>query len=184
MNLKQAIFARRAIRNFTSEAVGRAALCRLIDAAIQAPTAVNSQALAFSVIEHRSVMARISDGSKTLLREAPPAGLSADHLQRFLLPEFNIFYNAPALIVISSTVQDHWSVVNCTLAAENLMLAACAAGFGTCWIGLAEAWLQTPEGKILLDLPADCLPVAPIIVGHPAAPAPPVPRREPEIHWI
>jgi hypothetical protein len=28
------------------------------------------------------------------------------------------------------------------------------------------------------------VPVAPIIVGHPKAPAPPVPRKEPEIRWI
>jgi nitroreductase len=86
--------------------------------------------------------------------------------------------------VISSVAESPWAVEDCALAAQNLMLAARAAGLGTCWIGFAEAWLGTPEGKAVLELPATSLPVAPIIVGHPKSAPPPVPRREPEIRWI
>jgi len=34
------------------------------------------------------------------------------------------------------------------------MLIACAMGLGTCWIGFAQGFLNTPEGKKALDLPA------------------------------
>jgi nitroreductase len=44
------------------------------------------------------------------------------------------------------------------------MLAAHAAGLGTCWIGFAQGWLQTRDGKEALGLPAESLPVAPIMV--------------------
>ena len=84
------------------------------------------------------------------------------------------------LIVISAVAESPWAVEDCSLAAENLMLAASAAGLGTCWIGFAQAWLGTPEGKAALKLSETCVPVAPIIVGHPKSPAPAVPRKIPD----
>ena len=47
------------------------------------------------------------------------------------------------------------------------MLAAYGIGLGTCWIGFAQSYLNTEEGKGSLGLPASWTPVAPIIVGHP-----------------
>ncbi len=88
------------------------------------------------------------------------------------------------LIVISSVTRGPWAVENCALAAENLMLAACAEGLATCRIGFAQTWLTTPDGMATLGLPAAYLPVAPIIVGRPKSPPAPVPRKEPEIRWI
>jgi nitroreductase len=49
MNLEQALYTRRATREFTSEAVDRSMLLRLIDAAIQGPSAVNEQPWSFTV---------------------------------------------------------------------------------------------------------------------------------------
>lgn len=64
------------------------------------------------------------------------------------------------------------------------MLAAYAAGLGTCWIGFAQGFLNTPEGKQMLGLPDSWVPIAPIIVGHPEQLPPVVPRKAPEIVWI
>jgi nitroreductase len=75
-------------------------------------------------------------------------------------------------------------VEDCALAAENLMLAAYGEGLGTCWIGFAQGYLNTPEGKNALGLPATWVPVAPIIVGHPTTMPPPVARKEPEVRWV
>jgi len=66
-------------------------------------------------------------------------------------PNFDIFYGAPALIVISTVTQIPWAIEDSALAAENLMLAARGMGLGTCWIGFAQAWLGTPEGKAALN---------------------------------
>jgi nitroreductase len=72
-------------------------------------------------------------------------------------------------------------VSDCWLAAENLMLAACAKGLGTCVIGLAVTALNTSEWKQELGIPADMTAFAPIIVGVPAGETPLVPRKPPEI---
>ncbi len=87
-------------------------------------------------------------------------------------------------VLARSVAVDQWAVENCTLAAQNLMLAACAEGLGSCWIGFARRWLATAAGKAVLGVPTAYPPVAPIIVGHPQGVAPPVPRKPPEISWI
>jgi len=98
--------------------------------------------------------------------------------------DFHIFYHAPALIVIVGAAHGPWVVEDCALAAENLMLAAYAEGLGSGWIGFAQGYLNTNDGKSLLGLAAESVPVAPVIVGYPKAIPPAVPRKEPVIRWI
>ncbi len=185
MDLKEAIYTRRATRAFTAETVDDATLSELIDAAIQAPSAVNEQPWTFFVVREKALLAQISDKAKAFMLASTPAGLLSHHFESVLADaRFDIFYGAPALIVIASASAGPWATENCALAAENLMLAARAKGLGTCWIGFAQGWLRTAEGKAALGAPAACMPVAPIIVGRPKLPATPVPRKTPEIHWV
>ncbi len=185
MELEQAIYARRAVRQYTDEPVPRGVLQRLIEAAIQAPSAVNEQPWLFTVVQDRALLAGISHDAKTHLLRAPPAILAPQHLRELLEePAFDIFYHAPALILISSATHGQWAVENCALAAQNLMLSACAHGLGSCWIGFAQPWLATPEGKAALDLPPMSLPVAPIIVGRPKSEPAAVARKPPHIRWL
>src|SRR5665647_2005269 len=184
MDRREAVYTRRAVREFTDELVDEKTLRQVIDAAVQAPSAVNQQPWSFCVVRDKALLARLSHEAKAHMLRTSPAALS-HHFQELLSdPKFDIFYHAPALIVISSVAESPWAVENCSLAAENLMLTARAAGLGTCWIGFAQAWLGTPEGKTALGLPANYVPVAPIIVGHPKSAPPPVPRKEPEIRWV
>jgi nitroreductase len=119
-----------------------------------------------------------------MLASMPPSRHSDHFRSRLSDPNFNVFYHAPALIVISAVEQGPWIVEDCALAAENLMLAAHAVGLGTCWIGFAQSFLNTPDGKKALDLPAAWVSVAPIIVGHPKAGTPAAPRKEPAVKWV
>lgn len=184
MDLEQAIYLRRAVREYTEESIGRPVLQKLIEAAVQAPSAVNEQPWLFAVVQDRGRLALISREAKAHFLRSQPQNLAIHRLHELRDdPDFDIFYHAPALIVIASATEGRWAVENCSLAAENLMLAACAAGLGTCWIGLAQGWLTTAEGKAALGLPAACLPVAPIIVGRPKSAAAPVPRKAPQIQW-
>ena len=185
MDLIEAIYSRRAVRAFTDDPVDDRTLRQLIDAAIQAPSAVNQQPWSFCVVRDKAVLTRLSREAKDHLLKTTAAGLLSHHFQEMLgNPDFDIFYRAPVLIVISAVAASPWATVDCALAAENLMLAAHGVGLGTCWIGFAQALLGTPEGKAALNLPATHVPVAPIIVGHPKGALSPVPRKEPDIRWI
>jgi len=93
-------------------------------------------------------------------------------------PDFHAFYNVGTLTVLYSKIQRPFAVADCWLAAENLMLAACAKGLGACVIGFAVSALNTPEWKAALSIPAEMTAIAPIIVGVPAGETPPVPRKQ------
>jgi len=185
MNLNEAIAGRRTIREYSAEAVDEQTIRGLIDAAVHAPSAVNQQPWTFTVVRDQTVLDRISRGAKSHMLATMADSPHADRFRsRLGDPGFQIFYHAPVLILISAISEGPWIVEDCALAAENLMLAAYAAGLGSGWIGFAQSYLNTPRGKQELGLPAACVPVAPIIVGRPTAKVPPVPRNSPTIHWI
>lgn len=85
------------------------------------------------------------------------------------------------LIVICARDGGPYVQADCWLAAENLMLAACDAGLGTCCIGFAIPVLNTVELKAELRIPADTAAVAPIIVGYPSGPVDAPARAEPRV---
>jgi nitroreductase len=86
MDFMQAIYSRRAVREFTAESVDEKTLGQLIDAAIQAPSAVNEQPWLFSVVLNMELLSRISHEAKTHMVKTTPAGLLSHsrHFQEIL----------------------------------------------------------------------------------------------------
>jgi nitroreductase len=184
MDVTEAIYERRATRDFTTAPVAADILTKLVEAAIQAPSAFNAQPWHFTIIRNPALLDRISAAAKpymlqTLDPKSAPNGIR-EHLNN---PDFHVFYHAPAMILISGK-EGEWIAEDVGLAAENLMLAAHSAGLGTCWIGFAQPWLKTPEGKRAVELNQSYMPIAPIIVGYPREAPSPVPRNPPLLHWI
>ena len=185
MEFDKAIASRRSAREYMAQAVDERDIRGLIDAAVQAPSAVNQQPWTFTVVRDQNKLDRISQDAKAHMLSTMPASGPSDHFRSLLSdPNFHIFYHAPVLILISAIAEGPWIIEDCALAAENLMLAASSIGLGSCWIGFAQSFLNTPDGKNALGLPGAWVPVAPIIIGHPKAPPPPVPRKRPEILWV
>ena len=185
MDINEAISGRRSTRDYTGQAVDEETVRRLIDAAVHAPSASNGQPWTFTVVRDQGLLDRISDAAKShMLATLPDGPQSARYRTQLSDANFQIFYHAPVLILISGIAQGPWVAEDCALAAENLMLAAYGVGLGTCWIGFAQGFLNTSEGKNALGLPATSLPVAPIIVGHPKTETAPAARKEPEIRWV
>ena len=184
MSAMDAIYHRRAVRHYAPQTIDQAVIRALLDAAVHAPTAMHEEPWSFAVIQDKNLLNRLSDSAKERVRsdaqgsDSPHAKHSLDLVNE---PEFNVFYNAGTLIVIYGKFQGPFVVADCWLAAENLMLAACATGLGTCVIGFAVSALNTPEWKAELKIPAEMAAIAPIIVGVPDGETPPVPRKPPEI---
>ncbi|MBK1841916.1 nitroreductase [Azospirillum sp. YIM B02556] len=179
MDVLDAIYHRRAVRDFTGEAVDEATIRSLIDAAVQAPSAMNLQPWAFALLHGVDRLRAMSIHAKRHVAAHLPAGSPlTGHLAD---PQFDLFHGAATLVVICATDSHTQSAEDCCLAAQNLMLAAHARGLGSCWIGLSRPWLCLPEVKSKLGIPEHLIPVAPIILGHPRSLPVATPRREPRI---
>lgn len=185
MNILQAIRERRAVRDFRPDPVSAGMLYQLIAAASWAPSAMNEQPWHFTIVTDRAVLDEISAQAKAWMLKNLSAMPRPIHFRDLLMEQdFHIFYNAPCLVVISAVSTGPWMREDAALAAENLMLTATGLGLGSCWIGFAQGWLNTPEGCRILNLPDKALVVAPIIVGRPRTEPPPVDRKPPLVSWI
>jgi nitroreductase len=185
MNVLQAIRERRAVRDYRQEPVPAGIVYQLIASASWAPSAMNGQSCHFTVITDQALLDEISSRAKAWLLQNVSTLPQAAHFRDLLSDEnFHMFYHAPALIVISAPLQNQWAREDCSVAAQNLMLAAADMGLGSCWIGFAQSWLNTEDAQNLLNLSAQNLCVAPVVVGHPKAVLPAVSRKTPAITWV
>lgn len=176
------LFTGGAVRSYKEQKVDRATVGVLIDAAIQAPSAMNAQPWAFAVIQDAGILAQYSDRAKRhLLQTAEPGSPLYDYRGMLSDPGYNIYYDAGTLILICARRGALNSPEDCCLAAQNLMLAACSLGFGTCVIGFARPWLSLVETKQELGIPEDYEPVLPIIVGYSKGEPSATSRHKPEI---
>lgn len=183
MTAMQAIYGRRAVRNYETREIPKDKIRELLRAAVQAPSAVNQQPWAFAIFQGADLLKKFSDDAKKqYLREISVERHEMDKLKDHLTsPDFNIFYNAPTLIIVLAKNSGMYPSGDCWMAAQNLMLAAYEQGLGTCAIGLALPWLHLPHTKRELGIRDDLTSVAPIIIGYPAENPPAPPRNEPEI---
>lgn len=184
VSLIDCVRGRRSVRDYAAAPVTRDDLLSLVEAAIQAPSAMNEQPWLFTIVTNPKLLDRIAAAGKRFMAEFVNTGIHSHAGAMLHAADFHIFYHAPALIVISAPSNGRWSVENCALAAQNLMLTAHAKGLGSCWIGFAQSWLGTPDGKRAIGLSDSHTPIAPIIIGHPESIPPAVPRNAPKITWL
>jgi len=187
MPLGLAIGGRRSIRDFRPDKVDRKTIEQLLRAAVWAPTGIQQEPYVFVVVQDRAVLKCISDRAKTSFLDA----IQRAHVQRsghgtniFAEPNFNVFYNAGTLILLCGLTDAPFVLADCWLAAENILLAAHAAGLGSCLVGAAVPALNEEQSKRELKIPESHTVVAPIIVGVPNGRGPPRAPREPRVlHW-
>jgi nitroreductase len=181
MDLKQAIRTRHAVRSYRRQPVLEQDVRRLLDAAVRAPNAKNEQPWSFAVVQNRELLQRYSDQAKALLLAESSAGAATNRVL-FNSQSFDVFYGAGTLIVICGRTDNEYTVADCWLAAENLMLTACDLGLGTCPVGSAVAVLNSPKVKAELAIPREVTAIAAIVVGYSDEPASlPTPRAAPRI---
>ena len=185
MELMEAIEARRSVRAYKPDMVEREKIEKTLHAAVQAPSGMNAQPWAFGVIQDRERLKSYSECIKIdLLNKVEEQPWLARYQEHFANPAYNIFYNAPTLVVIYAKEATPIAQIDCCLAAENLMLAAADLGLGTCWIGFSYDFMNMPSVKQELGVPEEYAAMAPIILGYPDGPIPPREKNPPEtVYW-
>ena len=181
------IKTRRSVRNYADRPVSDEVIESIIDAGIHAPTGLGLQPWRFVVIRDKDIMKQMSTHCKPkLLKQLEGVNIDAAAQFKKMLrsEEFDIFYNAPVLIIVLGNKNAPTADFDCAMCAQNMMLAAHSMGLGSCWIGTACLVQDNPEMLQKLKIPEDYKVVAPIIFGYggtvPAAP----PRNDPVITWI
>ncbi len=186
VSFDQVIRSRRTTRAYREEPVPEATLSELVELATLAPTAMGLQPWRFSIITNRDVLTRVNEGVKqaclAMLAQVP-------EMERFRSafenPEYDIFYGAPALVVIQGPCGNQIGLLDCLLAAENLILAAHARGLGSCFMGFLLMARESQEIRRALAVEDGYEIVAPITVGASDAIPQTPPEREPaHIAWV
>ena len=182
MDVIEAMHARRSIRAYRPERVDRALIEDLIWAAAQAPTppASGETPWSFCVIEGVDRLAVYGARAKQYARDHQPEGRPRTWTES---PDFKVFWDAPALVLICGRGGIREAPFDCCRAGQNLMLAAHARGLGSCWVGAPLSWLNSPDVAEELGLPAGFDPMVAIILGYPAQTPVGNPRPRPFINW-
>jgi nitroreductase len=175
MDVIAAIHGRRSVRSYQPTPVPRELIEVIISDAAQAPPPFRGTVpWAFNVIEGVERIAGYGARAMDYARAHRPDKSGSNWLDR---PGFKIFWDAPAVIVISGPADD------CARAGQNLMLSAHARGLATCWVGSPMLWIGTPEVRAELKIAANLTPVAVFCVGYAAAAPETVVHETPAVIW-
>jgi F420 biosynthesis protein FbiB-like protein len=181
---------RRSIRRYRPVPVSREIVHDLIDTATAAPSAHNRQPWRFLVIESPSakhgLAAAMGDRLQAdRLRDGDPRDVvEADRLRSYAR-----LTGAPVLLLIClsmadmdrypderrNTAERMMAVQGTAMAAQNLLLAAHAAGLGACWL-CGPLFCPDVVGGVL-SLPPDWEPQGIVTLGYPADAGKPYRRR-------
>lgn len=177
--LFETILGRRSVRSYTDKEVAPNILNTLLEAAVWAPTALHKEPWGFVIVQNKAMLKTISDIAKPLIMEEfKRIGIREDLLKH---TDGNLFYDAGTLIIICGKTNGQLPVADCWMAAENMMLAACAMNLGSCVIASALPAMQLPDIKAMLGIPEGFTAVAPVIIGYARTIAEPGMRKAPLI---
>ena len=143
MDAFEAIRRRRSVRQFTGGAIPREHLLQIVDAGRLAASGNNRQPWEFIVVTERDLIEQLK-AAATWMEQAG------------------------AIVAVVMDPTSRWWVEDGAAAVENMLLAATALGYGSCWLegytlrheDELKALLDIPAGKRLFTLVPLGLPVA------------------------
>lgn len=149
METLKAIFTRRSIRKYSGEPIADEYLEIMLRAAMQAPSARNTQPWHFIVIKDRKLLDKLAMAHPygKMLREA-----------------------STAIVVCGDKTlekMDSYLLQNCSAATQNILLAAHDLGLGAVWLGVHPREKRMKAIGDLLNIPEHILPVSLISIGYP-----------------
>jgi nitroreductase/NAD-dependent dihydropyrimidine dehydrogenase PreA subunit len=173
--------SRRSIRNYRKKPVLRAELTKILNIARMAPTACNSQGVAYHVIDNpdilRQIAAVVVDWTENELshpsemaasKYAAHTGMMVDIYRQ--TGEDVVLRSAPSLIIAIADKESYASARDNTyIAFTYAQLFAMAIGLGTCWAGLFEYCAASGHEPLLalLNLPSGKSVTSAMMVGYP-----------------
>jgi nitroreductase len=162
MDVFETIKGRRSIRAYRDIEVPQEIVEKLIEAARWAPSAGNIQPWEFIIVRNPETKRRLAEAAlgQSFIEEAPVVIVVCADEER----------SARGYGTRGRTL---YCIQDTAAAIQNIHLAACALGLGTCWVGA----FKEDEAREILNIPGGVRPVAIIPVGYPAESPSPRSRR-------
>jgi coenzyme F420-0:L-glutamate ligase/coenzyme F420-1:gamma-L-glutamate ligase len=175
---RSAVTARRSVRTFPSEHVGRAAVQRAVAAAVTAPAPHHTEPWRFVLVEeHRRKHTLVDEMQAAQIADLRRDGLDEGSIARDLR-RGDVLREAPYLILpclVQNTMRAYANdrrrraeremfILSVGAAVENLLVSLAAEGLGSCWVG-STLFCQEVVREAL-DLPDDWKPMGRSLSGH------------------
>lgn len=165
MDALEMIMTRRSIRNYTAQPISDEVLESILRAGMSGPSCTNARDWSFLVTRDPDILTKMADANgrpADPLRRAKLGILVLGDLKRAFKP-------AP----------DYW-IIDGSIAAQNMILAAHALGIGSVWLGTYPQMERVEAQRNLFHLPDTVIPHSVIAFGYPdteqeAVPLPPPP---------
>lgn len=198
----ETIHLRRSIRDFKNKPIPREMLQTIIDAGNQAPftSMTRSQPWRFVVVENPTFRNKLVETAQPVWKQsiesmkdlAPSIYEAAMNLYNSLKdPKDLVYYSAPAIVFVIGPKRN---TICCSLACENIMIAARSLGLGSCYVGFGAMVTENKDIVQQLELRHDEQIFGPILLGYPKEKdqsfiarglAHLVPmKKDPKIKWI
>ncbi len=180
----QNILNRRSVRVYSEEQIKQEDLDLILKAGLASPSGCNMQPWHFTVLQNKEIM-------NTLNVESKKEFVNSDNeMFRKMASndKYDIFYNAPTVIVVSGEKTAVTALIDSSAATQNMILAAASLGIGSCWIGLVTFLFRSKRAKEyikMLEIPEGYEPYYAITLGYKRIQDPKSqPRRENTVNYI
>jgi len=175
---------RRSVRQFKAKQITDADLNQIMDAALSAPNAMNQQKWHFTIVQDKVMLDRMVAVIKENMINSGNELLA----NRASAPDYNTFYHAPTVILISADEKAKSVHIDCGAATQNIALATESLLLGSCIVTSSSYLFASAKGeemKIKLGIPHGYSHVCSVVLGYkeganPVAP----PRNENVISYI
>ncbi|HEY9076412.1 MAG TPA: nitroreductase family protein [Anaerolineaceae bacterium] len=159
---------RRSIRRFSDQPVEIEKIQALLEAAMAAPTATNSQPWEFIVITEPETL--------KALRSKMVFG-------RYSAPLVICVCGSPGKANNLAVGRMFWEQ-DCSAATENILLAAVSLGLGGVWVGVHPVTPFVAAVRSVLNIPGSVIPLCLVYLGYPAEQKPARTQYdEHRVHW-
>lgn len=168
------ILHRRSFRRFEDRQIEESALQEILQAGLYAPSAGGRQGVIFAVCQDRKVNERLGKIKRANSHPRMATATSYVSKEQPSIADdsklLNAFYDAPMVITLFAPKNFLFSVDDCAVAAENMMLMADSLGIGSCYIGQGWTAFADPYGQDVLrqwEIPVTHYAVMQLILGYP-----------------
>ena len=134
---------RRSIRQYKTRQITDGELNAILEAALFAPTAMNQQKWHFTIVQRKSVLAKMDLITKEnkLNSNNPILAKSAAS------EDYHTYYRAPTVVIVSGDRDAKFVQMDCGAAAQNIALAAESLGIGSCIMTSAGFLFASAKGQ-------------------------------------